>query len=336
MIDLNTNLMYKQIFGRVLFVSRYSLIVVRGNCLFTSDDSGATWNRFRAIPLNYINRLMSSSSLLRRLSRRGVHHCVRAGSSFIVLANGRIYNFSADRVVELDLVRGNRPLVVQGNEQGVCYGEYRSNPERSSVAVWKLMMDGPNTLPVAWFDQVRHIHGVFQDPHAGDWWVTTGDKDDESGIWKTNDGFVTLDRVVGGSQRFRAVQLLFTQSHVYFGSDAPDEPNHIYRMDRHGRKVERLQQVGGPVFYGCRVGASLFLSTAVEPSSVNNTRYAEVWRSDDGLTWSRFLRFRKDILPMKLFQYGQVLFPSGEGDGKHLYCTPFATEMHGKTLVVPL
>jgi hypothetical protein len=44
--------------------------------------------------------------------------------------------------------------------------------------------------------------------------------------------------------------------------------------------------------------------------------------------------FKKDIWPMKYFQYGQVFFPSGPGDGKHLWCTPFATKHHGKTLKI--
>ena len=322
--------------GRVVYVSNNTLLIVRDNRLFGSEDYGATWKRFGAVPLNYSNRVLSFNTLLRRFSRRGVHHCVKVDSEYFLIANGSVYAISTSGVVRLDSVRGNRPLVVQGNEQGVHYGEYRSNPERSPVAVWKLTHAGKETTPVAWFNGVRHIHGVFHDPHEGNWWVTTGDHDEEAGIWKTNDEFLTVQRVVGGSQRYRAVQLLFAQSHIYFGSDAPNEQNHIYRMDRQGRKVEQLQQVGGPVFYGCKVGASLFFSTAVEPSSVNKTRYAEVWRSDDGSSWRRILRFRKDILPMKWFQYGQVLFPSGEGDGQHLYCTPFATEMHGRTLVVTL
>ena len=39
---------------------------------------------------------------------------------------------------------------------------------------------------------------------------------------------------------------------------------------------------------------------------------------------------------MKYFQYGQVMFPSGPGDNKNLWCTPFATQYDQITLKYPV
>lgn len=217
------------------------------------------------------------------------------------------------------------------------YGEYRRNSERSPVHVWKWQKGDLNWLPVWRFEGIRHVHGVFHDPYTDAIWVTTGDTDVEAGIWRTDDGFSTLHQVAGGSQQLRAVYLLFTEAHLYFGSDAPDEQNHLYRMNREGGNIERLQAaVGGPIFYGCKVANSLFFSTVVEPGSVNTSRLAEVWRTDNGSDWEKILEFEKDIWSMKYFQYGQVLFPTCPGDGKHLYCMPLATKGHGKTCVLDI
>ena len=216
------------------------------------------------------------------------------------------------------------------------YGEYRSNPERSAVHVWKGDASGLSWKAIWRFDGVRHIHGVYHDPFADSLWVTTGDRDSEAAFWRTDDRFTTLTKVVGGCQRFRAVQLLFTEEYVYFGSDSPVECNHIYRMKRNGEDCQRLAAVGNPVFYGCQIARCLFFSTAVEPSRVNVEPYAEIWGSADGARWRPIRRFRKDRWPMKWFQYGQVHFPAGPGDGQHLWYTPMATEHDHTVWKVPL
>jgi hypothetical protein len=83
--------------------------------------------------------------------------------------------------------------------------------------------------------------------------------------------------------------------------------------------------VEGSVFFGCKVGNHLFFSTACEPSRVNRSREVTVWTSKTGESWRRIVTIRKDLLPMKSFQYGQIMFPAGPGQAGHLWLTPFAT-----------
>lgn len=286
------------------------------------------------LPGNGIERISGKVSLLSRLLRTGAHHLMAIDVGTLVIADRNSYNLIENDLRLLSPLHGSRPLVMCEREGAFYYGEYRSNPERTAIHIWRWQHDAPNWSPVWRFEGVRHVHGVFYDAYSGAIWVTTGDEDSEAGIWRTNDGFQSLHRIAGGGQQYRAVLLLFTRDYVYFGSDTPFEQNHVYRMDRQGHHIERLAAVGGSVFYGCKVGDSLFLSTAVEPSEVNRRSYAEVWRSDNGDDWYRFLEFKKDILPMKYFQYGQVFFPAGPGNGQYLYCSPFATHGHGKTLMV--
>jgi len=213
-------------------------------------------------------------------------------------------------------------------DDSLYFGEYFGNPDRQAIHIYGSQDGGRHFETVYTFPPgtVRHVHGVFADPYSDLLWVTTGDTDEESAIWITDDRFGHLERVVGGTQRHRAVQLLFTERFVYFGSDTPLERNYLYRLERESGRVKCLQTVQGPVFYGCKVGDVLFFSTVVEPSSVNVERHACLWGSPDGNSWQCLAKFRKDFWPMKLFQYGQILFPSGENNTGRLWFTPFATE----------
>src|SRR5699024_2171395 len=138
---------------------------------------------------------------------------------------------------------------------------------------------------------IRHIHGIYQDPYTERVWITSGDNDDEAALYRTDVKFDHLEKVLFGSQQTRAIRLLFTPQYIYFGSDAPNELNYIYRMHRETKKVDQLMQVGSSVFHGCKVGDWLFFSTAVEPSEINTTKYSEIWASPNGDDWKCILRF---------------------------------------------
>ena len=325
--------------GRVIHVDRHHVWLACGNKLMCSDDHGQTWSNYGLLPVTGFIERFSFHPLARRLGRLGFHHLSIMGSKVsYLIAHHNIFRFGIpeNEIIRMAPLVGSRPLNIC-TEKGVFrYGEYISNIDRGPVYIWQYNQESNSFIPLWCFKNVRHVHGVFFDPYSDSFWVTTGDYDDEIGIWHTNDNFASLNRIVGRSQQFRAVQLLFSYDHIYFGSDAPDEHNCIYRMNRDGKHIEMLSHVNSSVFYGCKVGPNLFFSTAVEPSRVNTTHYAEVWGSGDHINWQLICRFKKDFWPMKYFQYGQVLFPSGPGDGKYLWITPFATEYDQQTFKIPI
>lgn len=323
--------------GRVLAVHGDELIMARGAKLYRSVDRGMSWTFWQILPVGIFRRILMSIPVLARLLRLGVHHLVYVDGTTIVMANKECFLVDKAKVEPLGAVCGSRPMVLCAGEGHTYYGEYRSNPERSPVHIYGLNFRDKAWRPVWTFKDVRHVHGVFYDEYRKSFWVTTGDTNEEVGIWRSDDHFQNLVKVTGGSQQFRAVQLLFTEDFVYFGSDAPGELNHLYRMDREGKRVEQLARVGGSVFYGCRACETLVFSTAVEPSEINIRPFAEVWVSGDGVNWRKLQEFRKDFLSLKYFQYGQVLFPNICAPTKDiLYCTPFATRGHGKTILLKI
>jgi hypothetical protein len=313
--------------GRVLHVDGSHVWRAEGATIWHSNDGGGSWRHAARVAGPRLQRVRLRGRLMRRLARGGIHHFLPGVPAFAVV-NRLIcaYESASGRLDPVATVRGSRPLAFATDGELICYGEYRRNPERSPVHVWGSHTSGGSWEPLWRFTGVRHVHGVYFDRYTPAYWVTTGDTDAESGLWYTADRFRTLDRVAGGSQQRRAVQLLFSRNYVYFGSDSPDEANHLYRLERGTGRIEQLQPVGSSVFHGCKVGSALFFSTAVEPSTVNRTRRSEVWASRDGDRWQRVLEFVKDPWPMRYFQYGQVQFPAGPGDDRHLWYTPFAVQ----------
>ena len=61
----------------------------------------------------------------------------------------------------------------------VLWGEYWANRERTEVHIVCSCDQGRSYEPVKTFSpgQVRHVHGVWQDPFEDGYWVLTGDED---------------------------------------------------------------------------------------------------------------------------------------------------------------
>lgn len=322
--------------GRVVYIDPDEIWLADAVRLLVSRDGGSRWQSAGRLSLGLASRFAVATDPGRRLTRAGVHHLLPHQG--IAFAGRQIFLREPARPEPIfrraASVRGSRPLCVATDGQTVYYGEYRGNPDRTPVHVWASRDGGRSWTAVYEFRNVRHVHGVHYDAWTGAFWVTTGDDDEESAIWRTVDGFRTLERVAGGTQQLRVVQLVFTKEHVYFGSDTPRAQNHLYRLHRGGSRPERLQPVGSSVFFGCRVGRHLFFSTAAEPSDVNSTRRAEIWHSADGEHWSLLRSFTRDWWPSRLFQYAQVTFPAGPGDGRRVYFTPQGVVGGGRTVAV--
>ena len=250
----------------------------------------------------------------------------------LLVVKQAIYVYDNQRrnlIKSFSIPRGSRPLFVCENRNGdLLWGEYFSNPNRDKVNIYVSRDFGNSWQVIYSFEKntIRHVHGVFCDPYDDRIWLTTGDEDHESAIWVTDDRFENLDKVISGRQQSRAIQLLFTKDHIYFGTDTPFETNHIYRLRKGTAEIEELTSVESSVYWGCKVGDDLFFSTAVEPSSVNLCNYASIWGSRDGRNWGQVARFKKDFWPSKYFQIGQIYFPGGNNSTGHLFYIPIATE----------
>jgi hypothetical protein len=313
--------------GQLHCIDGNELWVSRGRRLFVGPDLESL--KLRAIlPVNWQTKAAGSVRISRRLLRQDVHHVVRFRDRVVVVAFHRLWCLDASSGVlkgrSVPLV-GGRPLAVCASPDAIFYGEYRDNAERAPVKVMG-SRDGVEWSVVREIPGVRHIHGIYFDPFSGDLWLTTGDDGEECAIWRSRDSFKTLERVHFGTQQTRAIPLLFSTDHVYYGTDTPLEPNYVWRFDRQGGAPVRLHAVEGSVFHAMRAGRWLLFSTAVEPSDVNHSRDAVIYGSPDGQEWREISRHRKDALDMRFFQYGQLSFPSGDSPRGRFWYNTFAVQ----------
>lgn len=308
----------RKIKGRVLFVDGDCLLLARGDRLLKSEDGGISWSNFHVAHDTFFKRILMKSHVISRFLRLGFHHVVVSpAGGYFVFVNKFLYKIDSagaafGRVVKY---KGSRPLKVCSLGDSVYYGEYCSNPDRSAVSVYAF--DSTTHNKFSEISGVRHIHGVFYDPYENCLWMTTGDYGDEAGIWKF-DGAMTAPVLTGGQQS-RAVQLLFDESYVYFGTDTPLENNYIKRFCRASKRVENLCEVSSSIFYGAHIGDRFFFATVAEPSEVNTVEMVQLWGSNGGKKWTLLGEYRKDILPMKLFQYGQIIFPQVSPKSSYLW-----------------
>ena len=321
--------------GRVHHISNSGLIASKGRHIYVSKNLGDDWLYLASVPVSILAKLKTATYLGRRLFRADIHHIIPCSpSSLTVFAFGKIYLF--DQTTRRwngnpQIVNGSKPIVVCRTKNFLYYGQYFANPNRLPARIYASEDNGRSWKSVYEFVDVRHVHGIFSDPWSDSLWITTGDDDEECGIWKTDNKFSSMQRVLGGSQQFRAVQLVFAPDYIYFGTDTPREQNFIYRFSRDLGEPERLFPVASSVFFGTRVGRRIFFSTVCEPSSVNETRMITLLASDEsGSNWQTVTKLQKDRWPMTSFQHGQLFFPQGDSASPYLWYTPFAVN-HDQT-----
>lgn len=321
--------------GQILFLDGSVLYRSVGRDIYFSDDRGSSWQHFCRMPVTGLDRLKAATSLTRRLFRFAIHHLlVNEDSSALVFFGRSIFriDLKTRAVTDINPIVGSRPLFVASNGHICAYGKYSSNVDRAPMPVVLTEDFGKTWRLGPVIENIRHIHGVFYDDFEDCWWLTSGDSDSESAIWCSRDDLKSFSRIVGGSQQWRAVQLLFTKERIFYGSDTPLEKNHIYSIRRDGSGLTCHTEVEGSVFFGTRIGDSLFFSTAREPSKINKLNAAVVWCSHDlGGSWTRHSVHKKDIFPMKAFQYGQVRFPIMRNSGREGWMSFMGTVNDGQS-----
>jgi len=180
--------------------------------------------------------------------------------------------------------RGVMPQGYTQNLKGTIYwGEYFRNPQREKVKIWMSKDDGLTWQVAHQFNdgEIRHIHSVQYDHYSNKVWITTGDSDHESSI-----GFLDEDNVYkkigSGSQKWRAVSLLFTNNYVIWGTDgvSDDYPkNQIWRWDRKKDKTFLSTDIDSDAFYSAGGKDCMVITTDGKGNG------GTLWISNDGTQW---------------------------------------------------
>ncbi len=228
--------------------------------------------------------------------------------------------------------RGIRPLHVTAVPSGNTYwGEYFDNRERAEVHIYA-STDRGSTWEIAYTfpaGSIRHVHNIVYDRWGDCLWILTGDEVAECKVMRADCDLHSVEVVLAGNQQARAVAAIPTQDGLYLSTDTPFERNHVYRLDRAGN-VERVGDLASSSIFGCKVrcniGDAMFFSTMIEPSAVNTGKEVHLTGSRDGTNWQVLVRWKKDNLPMRYFQYGNAFLPDGENSTNYLAATTIAVD----------
>ncbi len=221
-------------------------------------------------------------------------------------------------------------------EGGVYFGEYLSNKERGPIRIYRLAPGSRELTVVHEFPagSVRHVHGLYRDPFDDSMWALTGDREHECGMWRTTDGFESLELVGGGDETWRAVSVLFRERAIYYGMDAEFRQNYLFKLDRRTRTRTRLTEVDGPVYYSAAVGGQLFFGVTAEGCPSQRENRARLFRLDAADAASEVFSYPKDWLPNSLMP-GTLHFPQGPVDAGTLYCYCLGlAAMDGRTVAI--
>ncbi|MFQ5889831.1 MAG: hypothetical protein ACE5JR_07235 [Gemmatimonadota bacterium] len=302
---------------------------------WSPDDP--TWRPVAIYAPGPLARLSSSNHLMSRLARHGYHALAPLpdGGMVAVLRKVIARLEPGGRRLEptFRVRRGTRPLSLAVTPAGeIFWGEYFSNRGREPVHVYGSSNGGRSWRAVHTFraGTIRHVHSISYDPYDDCLWILTGDEGDECAILRAAADWSWVETVLRGSQQARAVTLLPLEDAIYFATDTPTDQNYAYRLDRDGG-LERLAALPASSFWSCRVGHALFFSTGVEPSPVNAEEQATLYGSADGREWTCLIRWPGDPWPRRLFQYPNIILPTGESDGNVLAASGVAVQGQDQT-----
>lgn len=329
----------------------------KGNLYYYENSILKAKHRIIMEPVKYI---LSKIRLAERLLRLEPRFAVLLDALQILISNnGKLmkYNISEDKLTVIHKYQGyvNNPLNIltiknAHNETEILYGEYWGNIQREPVSIygmnqgkWIKKCSFPGGI-------VGHIHALVEDPYRKCILILTGDSDYESGIWRAEYDFSEVKAWVSGNQQYRSCVAFPVKEGLIYATDTPLAANAIYFLSEDG-ETEKLADLPGPCIYGKKMiekngSSSYVFATSVEGDSTKTgwkyrlsyrlgkgvkDRYTYIIKGTREDGFQEICKLKKDILPMVLFQFGNVQFP--ENDTDKLLITPISIKKYdGKTL----
>lgn len=335
----------REVPGRVILAERDGTIHLgRKYDIFRSSDDGVTWTPVTSLPRSRLRRVAEPSRLACRLLRLEVRALAKLSDGTLVAANreGVFYGCEGDAVMRRSRVEeaGLRlmpPMHISvGPGDLVLWGEYGSSGRTRAVRLFASRDRGRSFEVVRTLEagSVVHVHNVVYDPHLDHFWVLAGDHGAEPGIGRLSADLERFDWLVKGDQRYRAVEVFDFGERLVYATDTETETNGLISLDKATGRIERVRDFDGSCIYACRYGGLYALSTSVEPSEVNRSRWVSLWLSRDGEHWNRAYRTEKDRWNADYFQFGSIVLPSGATDRELIFFSGQAVRgLDGKTAV---
>jgi hypothetical protein len=297
--------------GQILWMSHERLLIARGFQIFQSDDQGKTWQKRWTIPIRNWKSTFVSVRLLARLLRQEIRaFCLLSDGTGVAVTKSGIFRGEPECPL-MDFVMqpiDGTPLnIIADKQDRLFFGDYGYNGVKSIY----VSFDKAKTFEVIRQfkpDEIRHIHGIQEDPFDGGYWVFTGDYKHQAGIARLSSDFKHFDWIYRSSQHVRLVQAIIEHDCLYYGTDSNVENNYIVRFDKSTCKPELLCPISGASLFATRFGKMRLISTSVDSSTKTKDVILYGKYGDDD-NWKELIKYRKDFWNPKYFQYGTLVFP---------------------------
>lgn len=347
---ITTTIPYKSIY---IFDDKV-LLYRRGAFYLAEYDKIKLLVRCSLSPLKRIASKVRIINRLLRLEPRAVERLSQ--EKFVVCFAHKIWILDIDkkemRVVFENRIGWSDTLNFCSDGKCIYWGEYGHNDERGEVKIYRMSQDErvneAYSFPAG---TVRHIHNIFLDQEKGGFWMLTGDNDAKSGIYRVSADWRTVTPIKTGKQRFRAVAGFSYNDGLIYATDSVTDINHIYLLSADG-SLKDLAIINGSCIYGTETRTHYIFSTSVEPpeggsiaNMLSHKRGSGIMSRDVHIVTIRkkdlavkiAAIYKKDWLPLKLFQYGSAMFPKGQTQSDRLWHYVMACKgVDGKSLLIDL
>lgn len=223
-------------------------------------------------------------------------------------------------------------------ESGVYWGDYGQNRGYHPVRVYCL--DKKHNLRIVYSypaGSIRHIHNIVKDSDSI--LIFAGDNESQAGIYRANHDWSIVSPWKIGKQRYRAVVGFPLRGGLLYATDSVETENHLWYIESDGTEHE-LTTINGSCIYGSETKDYFLFSTTVESHEgggvlrlLSNELGGGIKSKDvhiiavnkNDLSVRIVKKYRKDIWPMKLFQYGRAQFAGGQAESTDgVWCYPIA------------
>lgn len=238
----------------------------------------------------------------------GLTHVIELPSKTVLVIYDKVYRYNpkehsqtgcAEVCFKLESVNAMPPLrngIGVHPATGECFfSEYSNDPNRAK-SIFRIFDDGNRIEQVFQFEasEIKHVHSVTWDKYRQGFWVTTGDSDQQSWFYFTDDNFKTLKQKHGGDQTWRAVSIIPTPEGLIWGMDAGKDAsetdiNYIFNFNLSTGERKQVQQIDSPAYHALTTQQGEFIiNTNYEPGCKQPIPpEAAVWKSKDGINWRK-------------------------------------------------
>ena len=312
------------------------LLYRKGN--FYISENGNIYFLIKS-PLSFAKRIAAKTNILNRLMRLEPRAIEKFSNNLFVMSfEHKIWVLDIEKKT-MHMIFENRPgwsnpLNFCSDGNNVYWGEYGGNSLYESVNIYKADKNSTvsivHTFPKG---TIRHIHNIIYDKEKQHFWIFTGDNEEKAGIYTASMDWQKVEPIKTGEQKYRAVVGFPYKDGLIYATDAVSDINKIYILSANG-SLKELSTINGSCIYGTEIKNHYIFSTTVEPIEGRSVRHLFTYKLGAGilsrdvhliavnktdLTMKIIARYKKDRLPMKLFQYGAISFPKGQDNSNGLW-----------------